>query len=81
MRRLPVYILADTSGSMSGAAIQALNNGITSMIDDLNDPMAMETVYIEFDGAFMIMSKAIPLTDMMNFDVPDLHTNWFHFSL
>ena len=74
MRRLPVYILADTSGSMSGAAIQALNNGITSMIDDLNDdPMAMETAYISLITFNSAAEQTVPLTDMMNFDVPDLH--------
>lgn len=76
MRRLPVYILADTSGSMSGAAIQALNNGIQSMISDLNDdPMAMETAYISlitFNGS---AQQTVPLTDMVNFTVPELQAS------
>ncbi len=47
MRKQPIYIVVDTSEAMSGAAIQAVNNGLTNMIDDLNaNPTAIETVYI-----------------------------------
>jgi uncharacterized protein YegL len=35
MRRLPVYFLLDTSGSMNGEPIQALNNALSGMINTL----------------------------------------------
>lgn len=47
MRRLPVYILLDTSGSMRGEPIQSVNVGLQSMLAALRqDPYALETVYI-----------------------------------
>ena len=35
MRRLPVYLVLDTSGSMNGAAIEAVKNGVQVMISTL----------------------------------------------
>ena len=41
MRRLPVYLLLDTSGSMSGTPIQAVNNGLQVLVSKLRqDPFA-----------------------------------------
>ena len=47
MRRLPVYLLLDTSGSMNGEPIQAVNVGLQSLLSSLrSDPHALDTVYI-----------------------------------
>ena len=47
MRRLPVYFLLDTSGSMYGEPIQALNNALSGMIYSLRtDAQAQETLWI-----------------------------------
>lgn len=47
LRRLPVYLLLDCSSSMQGDAIIALNEGLTMIHRELvNDPQALETVYI-----------------------------------
>ena len=47
MRRLPVYLLVDTSGSMRGEPIEAVNNGLTSMVSALRqDPQALESVHL-----------------------------------
>ena len=35
VRALPVFILADTSGSMDGEKIQALNNALREMVTSL----------------------------------------------
>jgi uncharacterized protein YegL len=35
MRRLPVYLLLDTSGSMTGEPIEAVKNGVQVMISSL----------------------------------------------
>ena len=73
MRRLPVYILADVSGSMSGAPIQALNTGIQTMIDELlDDPRAMESAYISLITFSGNAQQVVPLTDLMNFQAPEL---------
>ena len=34
MRRLPVYLLLDTSGSMYGEPIEAVKNGVVGNEDD-----------------------------------------------
>ena len=47
MRRLPVYLLLDVSGSMRGEPIEAVNQGIAILADTLRtDPYALETVFI-----------------------------------
>ena len=46
-RRLPVYILIDTSGSMRGEPIQSVNSGLQNMLSTLKqDPFALESVWI-----------------------------------
>ena len=55
MRRLPVYLLLDTSGSMSGEPIEQVKNGLQMLVAGLRqDPYALETAYlavITFDSA------------------------------
>jgi uncharacterized protein YegL len=47
MRRLPVYLLIDTSGSMRGEPIEAVNNGLQTMLAKVRkDPHALENVHI-----------------------------------
>ena len=47
MRRLPVYILLDTSGSMHGEPIEAVKNGMQILLSTLRqDPYALETAYL-----------------------------------
>ena len=46
-RRLPVYILADCSGSMSGDPIESVKAGISALHSELmNDPSAVESAYL-----------------------------------
>ena len=56
MRRLPVYLLLDTSGSMHGEPIEAVKNGMQILLSTLRqDPYALETAYlslIAFDRYF-----------------------------
>ena len=65
MRRLPVYILIDTSGSMYGEPIEAVKNGLSIMLSTLtSDPYALETAYlsiITFDGT---AHQVLPLTEI-----------------
>jgi uncharacterized protein YegL len=75
MRRLPVYLLLDTSGSMRGDAIESVNVGLRSMAASLRqDPQALETVHISvitFDRDVKVLA---PLTPLEDFQVPDLVT-------
>jgi uncharacterized protein YegL len=73
MRRLPVYFLLDTSGSMFGEPIQALNNALSGMISELrSDAQASETLWlsiITFDREVNIVSE---LTDLSSFQLPEI---------
>ena len=47
LRRLPVYLLLDTSGSMAGAPIQAVEEGLTLFKREVEkDTFARETVWV-----------------------------------
>ncbi len=47
MRRLPIYLLLDTSGSMAGAPIEAVRRGVEFIKQEgAQDPFVKETVYI-----------------------------------
>jgi len=73
-RRLPIYLLLDTSGSMAGAPIQAVNQGVNLLYNELiNDPSAIETVYISvitFDSHAQMVT---PLTELTQFLAPKLN--------
>lgn len=70
-RRLPVYLLLDTSGSMRGEPIQALKVGVQSLISTLRqDPHALESVHvciITYDAKAQVVS---PLQSLEDFQMP-----------
>lgn len=72
-RRLPVYLVLDTSGSMTGEPIEAVKNGLSTLLTALrSDPHALETAYlsvITFDSA---AKQLVPLTDLASFQEPNL---------
>lgn len=73
MRRLPAYILLDTSGSMRGEPIHSVNVGLQSMLSALRqDPYALESVYLSVI-TFDIEAKVyLPLTPLDQVQIPDL---------
>jgi uncharacterized protein YegL len=76
MRRLPVYLLLDTSGSMSGEPIEAVKNGVQIMISTLRqNPQAIETAYLSIITFNNIAEQVIPLTDLATFQMIDLRAS------
>jgi uncharacterized protein YegL len=76
MRRLPVYLVLDTSGSMTGEPIEAVKNGVQVLISTLRqDPYALETAYlsvITFDSS---AKQTVPLTELSVFQMPDIQAS------
>lgn len=72
-RRLPVYLLLDTSGSMCGEPIESLKVGVQSLVTSLRqDPHALESVYISiitFDNEARILC---PLESLETFQMPTI---------
>jgi uncharacterized protein YegL len=70
-RRLPVYLLLDTSGSMRGEPIEALRNGLAILLATLRqDPYALSSVWlslITFDREARVL---VPLTALDQFQLP-----------
>ncbi|MDB5013594.1 MAG: von Willebrand factor type [Daejeonella sp.] len=73
MRRLPVYLLLDTSGSMMGEPIEALKNGVQVMISSLRqNPQAIETAFLSVITFDSTARQLIPLTDLSSFQMIDI---------
>ena len=65
MRRLPVYILLDTSGSMRGEPIHSVNVGLQSMLSGLRqDPYALESVHLSIITFDIEAREYLPLTPL-----------------
>ncbi len=75
MRRLPVYILIDTSGSMFGEPIEAVKVGLSDMVASLRtDPYALETVWVSIITFDREVKQILPLTALEEMTVPDIKT-------
>ena len=73
MRRLPVYLLLDVSGSMSGEPIEAVKNGVQLMQSALRkDPYALESAYISVITFESSVNQVVPLTEVAQFQPPSL---------
>lgn len=76
VRRLPVYLLLDCSGSMSGEPIEAVRQGINTLLIDLkSDPQALETAYLSVITFDSNAQQVVPLTELMSFNTPELHAS------
>lgn len=74
MRRLPVYLLLDVSGSMLGEPIEAVKNGVQMMHSALRkDPYALESAFISVITFESKVSQVIPLTEVAQFQPPTLN--------
>ncbi|MDR2300811.1 MAG: VWA domain-containing protein [Deltaproteobacteria bacterium] len=72
-RRLPVYLLLDTSESMAGEPLDRVEAGVATMVNSLKrNPYALDTVHmcvITFDAKARVVT---PLTDIGNVKPPIL---------
>lgn len=72
-RRLPVYLVLDCSGSMSGEPIEAVKQGIKALLSELrSDPQALETAYLSVITFDSTARQVTPLTELMLFKEPKL---------
>ena len=73
MRRLPVYLLLDTSGSMMGEPIEAVKNGVEILVSSLRqDPYALETAHLSIISFDTNAKQIVPLTEIAMFNSPQL---------
>lgn len=73
MRRLPVYLLVDVSGSMSGEPIESVKNGLQMLVSALRkDPQALETAYLSVITFGSDAQQVVPLTELAAFQVPEI---------
>ncbi len=72
-RRLPVYLLIDTSGSMRGEPIQSVNVGLKSMVSALRqDPYALESVSLSLITFDIDAKEIFPLTPLEQIQLPEI---------
>jgi uncharacterized protein YegL len=73
IQRLPIYILADRSGSMTGAPITAVNQGIQTLLSDLmGDGKANEVAFLSVLSFADDCRQDLPLTEVQAITPPDL---------
>jgi len=73
VRRLPVYLALDTSGSMRGEPIQAVNVGLHALLASLRqNPFALESAslcIVTFDAR---VTEILPMTPLEDIVLPDV---------
>ena len=72
-RKLPVYLLIDTSGSMRGEPIESVKVGIEAMLSSLRqEPYALESVNISIITYDREVKIIVPLTPLEDFQLPEI---------
>lgn len=75
MRRLPVYLLIDTSGSMRGEPIESVKVGLETMVSSLRqDPFALESVNLSIITFDKDVKQILPLTSLDELQLPKIVT-------
>lgn len=73
MRRLPVYLLIDTSGSMVGEPIESVKVGLDAMLSSLrSDPFALESANISIITYDREVKVILPLTPLEDIQLPEI---------
>lgn len=72
-RRLPVYLVLDCSESMVGEGIEAVRQGMNTLLMDLcSDPYALETIWVSVITFADTAEQVLPLTELGRFRAPPL---------
>ena len=75
MRRLPVYLLIDTSGSMRGEPIESVKVGLETMVSSLRqEPYALESVCLSIITFDREVKQILPLTPLDELQLPEITT-------
>jgi uncharacterized protein YegL len=75
-RRLPVYLALDTSGSMTGEPIAAVETGVQTLVSALRqDPYALETAYLSVITFDSTAKQIVPLTELTAFQMPPIQAS------
>ncbi|MDR2406415.1 MAG: VWA domain-containing protein [Deltaproteobacteria bacterium] len=75
MRRLPIYILIDTSGSMRGEPIESVKTGLKALVSGLRrDPHASESAHLSIITFDLEAKILLPLTALENVRIPEIPT-------
>lgn len=70
-RRLPIYFLIDTSRSMMGSKINAVNEGLTTLVQVLRrNPYALELSYLSIITFSTEATQVMPRTDLLDVQLP-----------
>lgn len=73
MRRLPVYLVLDVSASMTGEPIEAVKNGMKTLVAALRqDPYALETANLSVLTFNHEAKQEVPLTELSLFQEPQI---------
>lgn len=73
MKKLNVYLLLDTSGSMNGEPIAAVNVGLDSMLRTLRrDPYCLEVVQLSIHTFDALVQEVLPLTPLPQVQLPKI---------
>lgn len=72
-RRLPVYLLLDTSGSMNGEPIESVRVGLESLLSSLRqNPYALESVHLCIVTFDLDVKVVMPLTHLAEVRLPEI---------
>lgn len=75
MRKLPTYILIDTSGSMKGEPIEAVKVGLQTLVNTLRqNPYALETVALSFITFDREVKTLLSMTELDKVRLPEITT-------
>jgi uncharacterized protein YegL len=74
IRRLPVFVVIDCSGSMRGEPIHAMEMGLQTLLHDLKeDPVCLDSVWLSVIAFGSVVELLLPLSDLDFSEIPDLH--------
>jgi uncharacterized protein YegL len=73
IRRLPVYLLLDTSGSMKGEPLESVKSGIAAMLGGLRqDPHALESLHLSIITFDREVKVVLPLSSLESLQMPEI---------